>query len=246
MSNRFTKMLSVLILILFVMACNKREESIVEPKFANAFITTFTVDSLLFSVKLNDISLVDSLVSPVKSVLKQFSFYDTVVHLQVAEKNNFNRIVIDTNIRIHIGLNYINIVQLKPDEKPYLPAPPVESLAPDGYCKVKLVYTAAPGAPFLDSVKCEIIVDASAAGNGSVPKPVDTIILSRYEFSERYYVVKKSDASFRIKVYNPVTNTLIQQTSYEPTTSYTDFNSVNIIASKTASSNVIYNLVRVF
>jgi len=233
-------------LILFAMACNKREEAITEPKYAHAVITTFTVDSLLFSVKLNNTPLVDSLISPVSSVLKQFSFYDTVVHLQVSEKKNFNRIVIDTNIHIHIGFNYINIVQLSSDEKPFLPAPPNEPSPDAGFCKVKFVYTAPPGAPFLDSVKCEILVDKSAAGNGSVPSPVDTIILSRYEYSDQYYAVKKSNASFRIKVYNPVTNAFIQLTSYESTNSYTEFNTVNLVAFKNASSNVIYNFIRVF
>ena len=246
MSNRLIKILSVLILAFSAITCTKREEAIVLPKYARAVVTTFTVDSLLFSVKLDNSLLVDSLMSPVASVLKQFSFYDTVVHVQVAEKNNWNRVIIDTNLSIHIGLNYINIVQLNSDEKPFLPAPPSEPLPDAGYCKVKFVYSAPPGVPFLDSVKCEILVDKSASGNGSAPSPVDTIVLSRYEFSEQYYVVKKSNASFRIKVYNPATNTLIQQTSFESTNSYLDFNTVNLSATKNASSIPIYNLVRVF
>ena len=246
MNDRFTRTISALILILFVMACNKREQAIIESKYANAIITTFTVDSLLFSVKLNNVPLVDSLASPVTSVLKQFSFYDTVVHLQVFEKNNFNRIVIDTNINIHLGLNYINIVQMKSDEKPSLPVPPVGSLPSSGYCNVKFVYTAPPNAPFLDSVKCEIIVDASAAGNGSVPKPVDTVVLSRYQFTGEYYLVKKSSSSFRIKVYDPVTNSLIRQTDYETATSYDNYNAVNLVASKNPYGQVIYNLDRAF
>jgi hypothetical protein len=246
MNDRFIRMICALILILSVLACSKREETVVESKYANAIITTFTVDSLLFSVKLNNTPLVDSLASPVTSVLKQFSFYDTVVHLQVYEKNNFNRIVIDTNINIHLGLNYINIVQLNSNEKPSLPTPPVEPLPASGYCKVKFVYTAPPNAPFLDSVKCELIVDESAAGNGSLLKSVDTVVLSRYEFTDDYYLVKKSSSGFRIKVYDPVTNSLIQLTSYETTTSYSDFNAVNLVASKNGYGQIIYNFVRAF
>src|SRR4051812_3028735 len=188
MNDRIPRLISALLLILFVTACSKREEAVIESKYANALITTFTVDSLLFSIKLNNTPWVDSLASPVTSVLKQFSFYDTVVHLQVYEKNNFNKVVIDTSINIHLGLNYINIVQLKSDDKPSLPVPPAGSAPADGYCYVKFVYTAPPNAPFLDSVKCEIIVDQS--NNQSVLKPVDTVVLSRYEFTDAYYLVK--------------------------------------------------------
>ncbi|MBO9205186.1 MULTISPECIES: hypothetical protein [Niastella] len=245
MNGRIIRMISAVILILFVTACNKREEAITESKYANATITTFTVDSLLFSVRINNTLLIDTLTSPAASVFRQFSFYDTVVHLQVFEKNIFNRMVIDTNLNIHLGNNNINIVQMKSDEKPSLPTPPVGSSPDSGYCNVKFVYTAPSSVSFLDSVKCEIIVDASTAGNGSVPKSVDTVVLSRYEFTDEYYLVKKSTNSFRIKVYDPVTNSLIRQTEFANVTSYANYNAVNLSAS-TFYGQTVYNLIRAF
>lgn len=247
MSNRSIKNLIVFLLGLCVMACNKQGEAVVRPKYGNAIVTAFTVDSLVFAVYLNNAPLVDTLASPVASVLKQFSFYDPVAHLQVYDKTASNRMIIDTNIRVQIGFNNINIVQFSSEEKPFLPSPPAEPLPDAGYCKVKLVYTAPPGAPYLDSVKCVVRIDTSASGNGSAPYSADTITLSRYAFSDRYYVVKKSVAGFRVRVYHPVTNTLIQETSYESTDRYLDFNSVGLMAyTISGATTANYRLTRVF
>lgn len=245
MNNRSIKIGIVIALSIAVISC-KREEAVIGPKFAKVFISSFTIDSLLFSVKLNNSPLVDSLASPVASVLKQFPFYDSVIHLQVLEKKSWNRIVIDTNIRIHLGLNYISIVQFNNEEKPVIPAVPNEPLPDAGFCKVKLVYTAPEGAPFPDSVKCVVMIDTSASGNGSATYPADTIVLSRHEFSERYYAVKKSRVSFYVSVLNPVTNAFLRETPSETTTDFTDFNTVNLKAFKITSTNVNYDLERVF
>ena len=246
MNDRFTKLMSAFLLILFATACSKREVAVVESKSAKALITTFTVDSLFFSIKLNNTPWVDSLLSPVTSAVKQFSFYDTVVHLQVYEKNNFNGIIIDTNINIHLGLNYFNIVQLKGDQKPYIPMPPAEPLPASGYCKVKFVYTAPPNAPFMDSVKCEILVDTSKTGTGLALKPVDTVVLSRYQFTDGYYIVSKRPSSFRVRVSDPANNSFIQLTSSEDADTYSDFNTINLVAVKNSAGQPFYDLVRAF
>ncbi len=239
----------ILILGMISGACKRQEELIVQPGFGVAVINTYTTDSLLFSVSLDNATLIGDLASPVASVSIPFKFYDPVAHLQVYERYNWNRIIIDTNIKVDIKNNYISIVQLRPGQKPYFPSRPLNEPPPvAGYCKVNIVYSSPADEPRLDSVKCEIVVDTSAAGNGSKPYVVDNIILSRNEFSERYYEVKKSLASFLIRCYDPVTNAFLGRTYFEQavTTQYLDFNTVNLRASVDASSNLDFRVARIY
>jgi hypothetical protein len=200
--------------------CSKSGQLIEEPSIGIIRFTTFTVDTLLFKVFLNDQLITDSLRSPRGAHTASIPFFDSLAKLKIVDANN--NTILDSTIKLRIGSKTITLVQFVSGQKPApAPTPAVAAPAPGNY-KIRFQYLqpVSSGRPFYDSIKCQI----RREDNGAF---IDTVVLKKYDIT-RYYELPKS-VRVKIRLINTPASSFPTTTAFSNAiTEVEDFNTVSL------------------
>ena len=215
-------------------SCTEKGDQINDPDLAVMKFTTYTIDTLRLSVTLNGEKLTDSLITPQGVFIKEIEFLESNATLLI--KNAVTgAIYIDSIITLLPGPQTISLVQFAPGIAPAIPLPPSEPGPVPGNYKCRFQYSAPSSetVPFLDSVLCVLRLTGT---------PVDTFILSKYQFSNYYEA--NIGSNFSMIIYDPVSLTVLDNTtnSLNSSNGFTSFNTARLYA----ASPTNYLLQRIY
>ncbi len=202
--------------------CTKKGDPIFDPNVANLRFTTFTVDTFLFKVYVNDVLLTDTLKAPSGLENSRVTFIDSMATLKIVNAATNNAFV-DTMITLRPGSTTISIVQFITGQNPFLPPTPTEVPPAAGNYKVRFQYIqpSDPAATFYDSVQCVLRLSSV---------PFDTIVLAKYQTSSFYEAPIGSNFSMRI--FDAATGLVIDNaTNNLNSSSFTEFNTAILYSS---------------
>lgn len=135
-----------------VIGCSDKESPIVEKKFTSIQLNAFTVNTYRFRVNLNnDVTVTDSLMTPVGQVAKEILFDEYSQRIKVYNTSD-ETLLIDTPYTLQVAkINAFTIYQTEAGSRPFYLAPsPAEPGAKTGNVKVSFIPT---GEELSDSVK---------------------------------------------------------------------------------------------
>jgi hypothetical protein len=227
-------MVAILSLAVFI-GC-KKGEPIEQPNRTTYKFTTYTLDTFQFKIVLNGVVLTDTLRSPISvanfSIL--FSNNDTIGSLQILNAIS-GQLYIDTTLTLEPIATTISIVQFDAGGPIQLAPIPNEPAPGTGNYKIRFQFRPPnPGFVFLDSIKCVLRLSGA---------PIDTIVLSQYEYS-RFYESTLGE-NYNMIIYDASNNNLVDNTTNTPNSvnlGFTDFNTMRVYG----ISNTNYLIQRIY
>jgi hypothetical protein len=177
-----------------IVSCS-RESPVVEKKFTNIELSAFTVHPYRFRVSLYNEVVTDSLMTPEGRLTKGIFFTDYSQRIKVYNTSD-ETLLIDTPYTLNVGkLNVFTIYQTQADSPPfYLKPSPSEPLPAPGKTKLSLICSG--DERLTDSIR--VIVEIQTA---SLPKPKDTVVLKKDNFSKYFEVSNSLDTRVYINKY---------------------------------------------